>query len=136
MLGEPLTPMRPQLAAAQRTGEISPEQVDIVERALAKVDHRGFDPADLDEGEQLLTRFADTFGPKDLKSLADQVVDHIDPDGSRPARRAERRPAALPPPQNARDGGWAGEFRLTGEAGTKLQALLGPAGETPHRTGR
>jgi Domain of unknown function (DUF222) len=125
MLGEPLTPIRPHLAAAQRTGEISAEQVAIVERALATVDHRGFDPADLDDGEQLLTRFAGTFGPKDLKNLADQVVDHIDPDGSRPQDElnAARRHVHLRP---TKDGGWAGEFRLTGEAGTKLQALLGP----------
>ena len=125
MLGEPLTPIRPHLAAAQRTGEIIAEQVAIVERALAKVDHRGFDPADLDDGEQLLTRFAGTFGPKDLKNLADQVVDHIDPDGSRPQDElnAARRHVHLRP---TKDGGWAGEFRLTGEAGTKLQALLGP----------
>ena len=31
MLGEPLGPVRPQLAAAQRDGDISPEQVDIID---------------------------------------------------------------------------------------------------------
>ena len=125
MLGEPLTPIRPHLAAAQRTGEISRSRWRSSNARLATVDHRGFDPADLDDGEQLLTRFAGTFGPKDLKNLADQVVDHIDPDGSRPQDElnAARRHFHLRP---TKDGGWAGEFRLTGEAGTKLQALLGP----------
>ncbi len=125
MTGQPLAPLRPELAAAQRTGDVSPEQVAIIERALARVDHRGFDPADLAEGERLLTRFAETFGPQDLKSLADQVVDHIDPDGSRPAEELNtaRRHFHLRP---TTDGGWAGEFRLTGAAGAKLSALLGP----------
>ena len=60
------------------------EQVAVVERALGKVDHRGFDPAAIEEGERLLTGFAATFGPKELKMLADQVVDHIDPDETVP----------------------------------------------------
>src|SRR5918999_4706368 len=67
MLGQPLVPVRPHLAEAQRTGEISSEQVSIVERALSRVDRRGFDPADVAAGEELLTRFARQFGPKDLK---------------------------------------------------------------------
>ena len=125
MLGEPLAPVRPHLAAAQRAGAVTPEQVAIIERALSKVDHRGFDPADLDGGEQLLTRFAETFGPKDLRTLADQVVDHIDPDGTVSDERlnADRRHFHLRP---TKDGGWAGEFRLTGPLGAKLSALLEP----------
>ena len=123
--GEPLAPVRPQLAAAQRAGEVTPEQVAIIERALGKVDQRGFDPADLDAGEQLLTRFAETFGPTDLRNLADQVVDHIDPDGSVPDEQltTDRRHLHL---RRTKDGGWAGEFRLTGILGSKLHALLGP----------
>ena len=125
MLGEPLVPVRPYLAAAQRSGDVSPEQVSIIERALAKVDHRGFDPADLDEGEQLLTRFAETFGPKDLRTLAEQVVDHIDPDGTVPDEQlnADRRHFHLRP---TKDGAFTGEFRLTGALGAKLRALLDP----------
>ena len=63
MTGEPLPPVRPHLAEAQRSGEVNPEQVSIIERALAKVDHRGFDPADLDAGERLLTEHAAPLGP-------------------------------------------------------------------------
>ena len=70
--------------------------------------------------------------------MADQVVDHIDPDGSRPEDElnADRRLFHLRP---TKDGAWAGEFRLTGEAGAKLHALLGPLAKprlTPGRTGR
>ena len=84
MLGEPLEPVRPVLAAAQQAGEVSAEKVAIIERALDKVDRRGFDPADLDAGEALLTEHAAVFPPEDLRLLADKVVDAIDPDGTLP----------------------------------------------------
>jgi hypothetical protein len=125
MLGQPLSPVRAHLADAQRAGDVSPEQVAIIERALSKVDHRGFDPADLVEGEELLTRFAGTFGPKQLRILAEKVIDGIDPDGTRPNDQlnADRRHFHL---RQTRDGAWTGEFRLTGSLGSKLQSLLGP----------
>jgi hypothetical protein len=125
MTGQPLAPIRPHLAAVQRSGEVSPEQVSIIEGALARVDRPGFDPADIDAGEQLLTRFAHQFGPKELKRLAEQVVDAIDPDGTRPKEQLnlDRRFLHL---RQTRDGAYAGEFRLTGQAGLKLAALLQP----------
>jgi hypothetical protein len=88
--------------------------------------HRpGFDPADIDAGEQLLCRFAGDFGPKELNRLAQQVIDSINPDGTRPKDELnhDRRFLHLRP---TRDGAYAGEFRLTGQAGVKLAALLGP----------
>ena len=84
MLGEPLAAVRPYLAVAQRDGELSTEQVAIIERAITPVDRRGFNPADVDAGEQLLVTHARSFGPEDLKQLADRVVDAIDPDGTLP----------------------------------------------------
>lgn len=125
MLGEVLPPARPELAAAQREGVVSPEQVQIIERALSKVDRPGFDPMDIATGERLLTNFAATFGTKDLKSLADQTVDAINPDGTLPDEElnADRRHFSLRP---CRDGMYAGAFRLTGSAGAKLTALLQP----------
>jgi len=125
MTGQPLPPVRPHLAAAQRDGAVSTEQVDIVTRALAKVDGAGFDPADVAAGEQILADYAAQLGPKDLARLADRVVDGINPDGTLPDDRIQqdRRHFTLRP---TRDGGFAGEFRLTAEAGVKLQAVLGP----------
>src|SRR6187200_3165643 len=70
MLGEPLEPVRPVLAAAQRAGEVSAEKITIIERALDQVDRRGFDPADIAKGESLLTENAMMFPPEDLKLLA------------------------------------------------------------------
>jgi hypothetical protein len=84
MLGEHLEPVRPVLAAAQQAGEVSAEKVAIIERALDKVDRRGFDPADIATGEALLVEHAALFPPEDLKLLADRFVDVIDPDGSVP----------------------------------------------------
>jgi Domain of unknown function (DUF222)/HNH endonuclease len=125
MLGESLDPVRPHLAAAQRDGEVSAEQVAIIERAITPVDRRGFDPADIAAGEQLLIAHARSFGPEDLRQLADRVVDAIDPDGTLPNEElnADRRFLQLRP---TKDGAWTGEFRLTGAAGAKLKALLDP----------
>ena len=125
MVGEELEPVRPHLAVALRSGEVTPEQVGIIERALGKVDRAGFDPAAIEAGEELLTRFAHQFGPKDLKRLADQVVDAINPDGTLPDDQlnADRRFLHL---RQTKDGAYAGEFRLTAECGAKLHTLLGP----------
>jgi len=89
MTGQPLAMVGPHLAAAQRDGGVSAEQVDIVDRALAKVDGAGFDPDQVDQGERLLTRFAAEFGPKDLRRLAGQVVDRINPDDTLPDERMQ-----------------------------------------------
>lgn len=125
MLGEVLSPVRPVLAAAQRAGVVGVEQVAVVVRALAGVDRPGFDPADVVAAEELLTGFAATFGPEDLRRLADTVVDRIDPDGSRPRDdlNQDRRHVELRPKD---DGSWVGELRLTGPVGAKLSALLSP----------
>lgn len=126
MVGEALAPARPTLAAAQRAGEVSPEQVHLIQRAaLAGVDRPGFDPADIDLGEQLLTAQAAVFEPKILAQLADQVVAAIDPDGTLPDDRlnADRRHFTMRPTQ---DGAYTGEFRLTGTLGAKLCAILRP----------
>ena len=125
MLGQPLPPLRPHLAAAQQAGRVSPEQVSIIERALAPLDRRGFDPAAIDEGEQLLVGFADTHAVKDLRILAEQIVDRIDPDGTLPNDQLNQDRRHVEFHQRG-DGSWAGTLRLTGALGAKLQALLGP----------
>ncbi|HEY0240756.1 MAG TPA: DUF222 domain-containing protein [Friedmanniella sp.] len=125
MTGDVLEPLRPALAAAQRAGEASPEQVDVCLRAIGGVDHRGFDPADLDAADALLAGFVTTFGPKELNDLAARVVERIDPDGTAPQEQvnADRRHLAL---RRTRDGMYAVEGRLTGAVGAKLTAVLSP----------
>ena len=107
------------------TGDAGPEQVDICLRALAGVDHRGFDPADLDAADGLLAGFAATFAPAELREVAARVVDRIDPDGTLPPEQlnTDRRHLAL---RTTRDGMWPVEGRLTGAVGAKLRAVLSP----------
>ncbi|GAA3557184.1 HNH endonuclease signature motif containing protein [Microlunatus spumicola] len=125
MTGEVLLPLRPALAEVQRAGEASPEQLDVCLRALGTVDHRGFDPADLETAEELLAGFTRTLAPPDLRLAAQQVVDRIDPDGTRPQEllNVDRRHLAF---RRLRDGMWSVEGRLTGPVGAKLRAVLGP----------
>ena len=125
MHGETLEPVRPRLAAAQRDGQVSPEKVAIIARALGQVDRRGFDPADLDTGEKLLVEQAPVLPPEDLRILADRVVDAIDPDGTLPKDQLNQDRRHVEFHQRG-DGSWAGTLRLTGALGSKLQALLGP----------
>ncbi len=125
LVGERLEPRRPVLAAAQRAGEVSPEQVHLIQRVLGAVDRRGFDPADIRVGELFLTRQAAVFAPRELSRLAQRVVDAIDPDGTLPPDQlnADRRHFSLRP---TKDGAYVGEFRLTGAVGVKLGTVLGP----------
>jgi hypothetical protein len=125
MLGEPSPPTRRVLAAAQRDGVVTPDQVNIIVTGLGKVDRVGYDPADIAAGEQMLTDLAKTFGPKDLQMCTTRFVDCLDPDGSHPQDElnSDRRHMSLTP---SRDGSWSGELRLTGTLGCKLHALLSP----------
>lgn len=134
MLGEPVPPVRPALAAAQRAGEVNPEQVDIICRGLARVDRVGYDPATIAAGEASLTGHARAFGPADLQTCVNRFVDTLEPDGSRPEEelQADRRMVEL---RQLRDGSWRGELRLTGAAGAKLQAVLGPLAKPRISTG-
>lgn len=124
LAGVPLDPIRPHLAAAQRDGLVSPEQVRIIDTALRTVD-RGFPPADVDGGERLLVEQARLLQHTELKLVADRVVEAIDPDGTLPPEQVHRDRRFLHLRPHA-DGSWRGEFCLTPELGAKLKALLDP----------
>jgi len=125
LTGASLPPLRPHLAAAQRRGEISPEQVGVVDRGLRAVDHPGFDPSDVEAGEEILARQARTLGPGELKIATQAVVDRIDPDGTLPDDDRLRQARHFRMSRQT-DGSVKGEFHLTAEVGEKLKAVLDP----------
>jgi hypothetical protein len=83
-------------------------------------------------GEQILVTAAGEVGPSDLRSLAEKVVEAIDPDGTVPddQLQQDRRFFHF---RRAADGSFRGEFRLTPQAGAKLKAILDPLA-APHPT--
>ena len=123
MLGEPLGPVRPHLAAAQRAGTITPEQAALIDTSLRTVDR--CDPQAVDQGEQLLVESAAQLPVEELKKVITHLLNAIDPDGTLPddAEQQRRRHLNL---RERPDGSWIGEFRLTPELGRKLNDLIGP----------
>ena len=124
MTGEPLEPIRPHLAAAQRDGSVTPDQVALIDTALRKVKH--CDPEAIEAGERLLVQHATQLSYHDLDRVAARLVEAIDPDGILPADEAEHRLRRFVHLTHRKDGSWAGDFRLTPDVGQKLAALLGP----------
>ena len=126
MLGEQLEPVLPRLAALQRQGAVSTEKVQIVERAMQKLSRPDLHPQDVETAEQLLTQYAPTLGPADLRRYALHVVNAADPDGPEPIDdqlQQERRYVEL---KQRRDGMWHLQGKLTTTVGAQLNAILDP----------
>jgi hypothetical protein len=125
MVGEQLDPIRPLLAAGQQAGDISTEQVAVIERALESVDRPGLDPQEVDEAERILARHALTFGPHELRKIARHLIDAIHPDGTLPEEELirDRRDLRL---TRLTDGSFRVEGRLTPSLGAQLNAVLCP----------
>ena len=124
MVGEPLPPIRERLAAAQRDGKVSPEQVSLIDQTLRKVAH--CDPELVGAGEVMLVEQAGKLGYQDLTVFAGKLAEAIDPDGILPGDEKAQRDRRYLRIRQRGDGCWAGEFVLTGTAGQKLAALLDP----------
>ena len=125
-LGEQLDPVLPQLAALQRTGVVTPEKVQIVERAMHTLSRPGVDPDAVATAEELLTHYAPTLGVTDLQRFARRVVDAADPDGPEPIEdqlQQDRRYLEL---KQRQDGMWHLHGRLTNTVGAQLNAILDP----------
>ena len=126
MLGEQLEPVLPRLAALQRAGVVTPEKVQIVERAMHKLTRPGLHPDAVDTAEQLLTQYAPVLGPVELRRYALSVVDAADPDGPEPLddhQQHDRRHLEL---KQRRDGMWHLAGKLTNTVGAQLNAILNP----------
>jgi Domain of unknown function (DUF222) len=121
-----VVPGLPHLAAAQRAGAVSPEQVQVVVRAMQKLARPDLNPDDVAAAEQQLAAQAQLQGPKDLQLLASRVVDAVDPDGPEPVDdqlQQDRRHLEL---RQRRDGMWQLEGKLTNTVGAQLHVILDP----------
>ena len=124
--GEAEVPVLPQLAAAQRAGEVGTEQVQIVARAMQKLSRPDLDPDRVAAVQQQLVKHAKELGPKDLRLVADRIVDAVDPEGPEPVDdqlQQDRRHLEL---RQRRDGMWQLEGKLTNTVGAQLNAVLDP----------
>jgi Domain of unknown function (DUF222) len=124
--GEAAGPVLPHLAAAQRAGEVGTEQVQIVARAMQKLDRPDLNPEEVTAAEQQLVKHAQQLGSKDLRLVADRIVAAVDPDGADPVDdqlQQDRRHVEL---RQRRDGMWQLEGKLTNTVGAQLHAILDP----------
>lgn len=103
MSGEPLPPKLPNVAVAQRSGDIGGEHVKVIEQFFdqlpAHVDYQTREKAEAD-----LARVATELGPTQLRKAADRLAQLIDQDGTEPtdADRARKRYVTIE--RQSRDG--------------------------------
>ncbi|MDM4139432.1 MULTISPECIES: HNH endonuclease signature motif containing protein [Mycobacterium] len=122
LTGEPLAPLLPATAAAQRTGAIGADHVAVIRRFF----HQLPEAVDLDtstHAEQQLATKATQFRPDQLATLARRLMDCLNPDGTyTDTDRARLRALMLGHQQTdgmSRLSGW-----LTPEARATLEAVL------------
>ena len=126
MLGEELGPIRPVLAEAVASGDVSAEKAAHDQpRTRRRWIGSGSTPPISTPARNSSPTTRERFGPEDLRQLTQRVVDAINPDGSKPKEdlNRDRRWFEIHP---TKDGGYIGEFRLTEACGAKLQTLLTP----------
>jgi len=123
---EAMEPVLPCLAAAQRAGAVTTEQVQIVARAMQKLTRPDLNREQVAAVEPQLVKHAQELGPKDLRLVADRIVDAADADGPAPIDeplQQDRRHVEL---RQRRDGIWQLEGKLTNTVGAQLHAILDP----------
>ena len=135
ILGDVVPARYPALAAAEATGEISRDRVDLLTRAftewekLLPVDGNGVTEDSLAEAEELLADQSKVFDGRQLGQVIDRVAGWLLPDGmldDRPAQDAVRQAEVRPIGRGMRKGMYRMEGHLTAEAGAKLLAVLDP----------
>lgn len=130
--GEPLEPLRPHIAAAQRAGVVSPEQARVITGCLDQLP--ASTPVDeIELAERKLVGYAHAFAPTELRTLADRLIDAVNPDGTLPPGEQQRRRWARL--QQRPDGSYELKGRLTPECGAAWQAVFSALGKPePHDT--
>ena len=127
LTGQPLEPVLPAVAAAQREGRIGAGHVAVI-RSFFDYLPDGVDVGTLAHAERHLTRLSDECRPDELTKLAQRLADHLHPDGDEPnderaeQQRAQRRGITLGPQD--RDGMSAIKGFLDPLARATLDAVL------------
>lgn len=132
LTGQPLPPLRPQLAAAQADGSVSTEHTEVILKALRDL------PAtvsveDHSLAEKHLVEAATTLRPREVAAVGRRILAHLQPDGdlASEAEQHRRRGFTLLPEA---DGSYTARGRLTATCGALLLATLTPR-SAPQATG-
>ena len=126
LTGEPLEPLLPAVAAAQRDGQLGAGHIAVI-RSFFDYLPADVDPGTLAQAEKHLTELGGRCRPDELAKLAQRLADHLHPDGDEPDERAEqhrakRRGVTLGPQD--RDGMSAISGFLDPQARATLDAVL------------
>lgn len=95
--GEPLPPLRPEIAAAQRQGRIGGDHIAVIRSFFAYLPD-DIDAGTLTQAEQQLSELAGQFRPEQVSALAQRLADYLHPDGNlTDEQRATRRGLVVGP---------------------------------------
>lgn len=124
LTGEPLPPLRPQLAAAHSAGQVSAEHTKVILAALQELPVT-VSVEDEALAEKHLVEAARTLRPREVGLLGARIVAHLHPDGklATDAEHQRHRAFALHPNTN---GSYSAAGRLTPACGAQLLAWLTP----------
>lgn len=146
LTGEPLDPVLPAVAVAQRDGKLGAGHIAVIRSFFDYLPDQ-VDAGTLAQAEKHLTGLGAQCRPDELTKLAQRLADHLHPDGEEPDERAEqhrahRRGVTLGPQD--RDGMSAITGHLDPQARATLDAVLArwaapgmanPDDETPCTSG-
>ncbi|MEB3034014.1 HNH endonuclease signature motif containing protein [[Mycobacterium] nativiensis] len=122
LTGEPLQPILPTVATAQRNGQISTAHITVI-RSFFTYLPEGIDTATLCAAEKELSDLASQFRPDQLAKLAQRMGDRLHPDGNySDDERAKRRGVVLGPQD--RDGMTPIKGHLDPQARATIDAVL------------
>ena len=89
LTGEPLEPVLPAVAEAQRDGKLGAAHIAVI-RSFVDYLPTDVDPGTLAQAEKHLADLGGQYRPDELAKLAQRLADHLHPDGDEPDERAEQ----------------------------------------------
>ncbi|HEX8305674.1 MAG TPA: DUF222 domain-containing protein [Jatrophihabitans sp.] len=132
LIGEPLSPVLPALAAAQADGVVSAEHTQTILAALKRLP-AAVSVEDRTLAEKHLVEAAATLRPREVAMVGKRILAHPHPDGTlaSDAEQQRQRNFSLHPEA---DGSYTARGRLTATCGALLLAILTPR-SAPQPTG-